>query len=68
MNSVLDDNKLLCLANSERIKLTNTMHMIFEVGDLSVASPATISRVCILFILVRYGLCGSRASWLAALR
>ena len=31
MNTVLDDNKMLCLANSERIKLAETIHMVFEV-------------------------------------
>ncbi|CAG5929115.1 unnamed protein product [Menidia menidia] len=30
MNTVLDDNKMLCLANSERIKLTPSLHMMFE--------------------------------------
>ncbi|XP_023213236.1 dynein heavy chain 6, axonemal-like [Centruroides sculpturatus] len=44
LNSVLDDNKILCLANSERIKLTPLIHMLFEVDDLTQASPATISR------------------------
>ena len=33
MNTVLDDNKMLCLANSERIKLTNSIHMVFEVRE-----------------------------------
>lgn len=32
MNTVLDDNKMLCLANSERIKLTPQIHMLFEVN------------------------------------
>lgn len=44
MNTVLDDNKMLCLANSERIKLTPYVHMVFEVEDLCQASPATVSR------------------------
>jgi len=44
MNTVLDDNKMLCLANSERIKLTPYVEMLFEVQDLAQASPATVSR------------------------
>lgn len=50
LNTVLDDNKMLCLANSERIKLTAWVHMVFEVQDLAQASPATVSRCGMVYV------------------
>lgn len=50
LNTVLDDNKMLCLANSERIKLTPWIHMVFEVQDLAQASPATVSRCGMVYV------------------
>lgn len=50
LNTVLDDNKMLCLANSERIKLTPWVHMVFEVQDLQQASPATVSRCGMVYV------------------
>ena len=50
MNSVMDDNKILTLANNERIPLKPHMRMIFEIRDLRFATPATVSRAGILYI------------------
>lgn len=50
MNSVMDDNRILTLANNERIPLKAHMRMIFEIRDLRFASPATVSRAGILYL------------------
>jgi len=50
MNSVLDDSRILCLANGQRIRLGGHMRILFEVADLHHASPATVSRVGMVYM------------------
>lgn len=50
LNSVLDDNHLLTLPNGERINFGPNINFVFETHDLKFASPATISRMGMIFL------------------
>ncbi|XP_061675536.1 dynein axonemal heavy chain 11 isoform X2 [Syngnathoides biaculeatus] len=50
LNTVMDDNKVLTLASNERVPLTSSMRLVFEISHLRAATPATVSRAGILYI------------------
>ena len=51
LNTVLDDSCMLCLPSGERMKLDRAgMRVLFEVEDLTAASPATVSRCGMVYV------------------
>lgn len=50
LNSVLDDNRLLSLPSGWRIQFEPNVNFVFETHEVTHASPATVSRIGIVFV------------------
>ena len=49
LNSVLDDTRLLTLPSGERIPLSSSIRILFEVDSLEYANPSTVSRCGLVY-------------------
>lgn len=43
-------SQVLTLASNERVPLTSSMRLVFEISHLRTATPATVSRAGILYV------------------
>lgn len=48
MNSILDDNQILTLANGDRIRMGSNMKLLFETSDLSNVTASTVTRLGVI--------------------
>ena len=53
LNSALDDTKVICLNNGERLKISEGIRFIFETESLQYANPSIVSRCSIVFLSER---------------
>lgn len=53
LNPALDDTKVICLNNGERLKISEGIRFIFETESLQFANPSIVSRCSIVFLSER---------------